>query len=56
MKATIIIILYSIFSLVANAQATFELTVGDPLDQVPTSVIETDEYFQQYSVCIRLLG
>ncbi len=45
MKATINIILYSIFSLVANAQATFELTVSDPLDQVPTSVIETDEYY-----------
>jgi len=29
----------------SNAQGTFELLIEDKLDQMPTSVIETDEYY-----------
>lgn len=42
--------LFSITSL-SYAQDTFELLIEDKLDQMPTSVIETDEYYVFSEIC-----
>jgi len=45
MKPVIIIFLITILALTATAQHTFELIIEDPLDQMPHSIIEKDNYY-----------
>lgn len=45
MKPVIIIFLITILALTATAQDTFELIIESPLDQMPHSIIETDNYY-----------